>query len=136
MEKRFNLIITENKKDEIFYVGIAEYGCLEKEHLLCESYGDTFDEAVQAGYEVLSLYLADSVENGSIPDTRQDIKLKDGQVLVPVFVDPVYIASRVNGKLVKKTLNIPEYLNILGENKKVNFSRVLEKALKKELNLK
>ena len=36
-------------------------------------------------------------------------------------------------KSVKKTLTIPEYLNTLGVEKKINFSQLLQKALRDEL---
>ena len=38
-------------------------------------------------------------------------------------------------KLVKKNLNIPSWLNAKAEAANVNFSQVLQKALKAELNL-
>ena len=35
----------------------------------------------------------------------------------------------------KKTLTIPSYLDILAKNKNINFSQVLQNALKKELGI-
>ena len=35
----------------------------------------------------------------------------------------------------KKTLTIPNYLDMLAKNKNINFSQVLQEALKKELGL-
>lgn len=52
-----------------------------------------------------------------------------------VSVDPVYEAAKVSGKLKKKTLTIPEWIDILATERKVNFSQVLYKALKKELGI-
>ena len=37
--------------------------------------------------------------------------------------------------LKKKTVNIPAWLDIIAQEKKVNFSQVLQKALKKELGI-
>lgn len=52
-----------------------------------------------------------------------------------VSVDPVYESAKVSGKLKKKTLTIPEWIDILATERKVNFSQVLYKALKKELGI-
>ena len=58
-----------------------------------------------------------------------------GKSFFIVSVDPVYEAAKVSGKLKKKTLTIPEWINILATERKVNFSQVLYKALKKELGI-
>ena len=58
-----------------------------------------------------------------------------GKSFFIVSVDPVYEAAKVSGKLKKKTLTIPEWIDILATERKVNFSQVLYKALKKELGI-
>lgn len=58
-----------------------------------------------------------------------------GKSLFMVSVDPVYETAKVSGKLKKKTLTIPEWVDILATERKVNFSQVLYKALKKELGI-
>ena len=45
------------------------------------------------------------------------------------------VRVELDNKPVKKTLTIPAYLNTLAEQKRVNFSRVLQTALKKELGV-
>ncbi|GAV23398.1 HicB family protein [Carboxydothermus pertinax] len=42
----------------------------------------------------------------------------------------------MDNKAVKKTLTIPKWLNDLAEKKKINFSRVLQQALKEQLGIK
>ncbi|QEA31405.1 type II toxin-antitoxin system HicB family antitoxin [Secundilactobacillus malefermentans] len=42
---------------------------------------------------------------------------------------------RHDTKVVKKTLTIPNYLNELGMEQKLNFSKVLTEALKQKLNI-
>lgn len=58
-----------------------------------------------------------------------------GKSFFIVSVDPVYEVAKVSGKLKKKTLTIPEWIDILATERKVNFSQVLYKALKKELGI-
>jgi hypothetical protein len=57
---------------------------------------------------------------------------KDEQaVLVEAFM-PAFRAKQAN-KFVKKTLTIPEWLNIVAEKEGVNFSQVLQSALKERV---
>lgn len=58
-----------------------------------------------------------------------------GKSFFIVSVDPVYEAAKVSGKLKKKTLTIPEWIDVLATERKVNFSQVLYKTLKKELGI-
>ena len=44
-------------------------------------------------------------------------------------------AELVHGKAVKKTLTIPAWLNTLAERNGLNFSAILQRALKEELKL-
>ena len=52
-----------------------------------------------------------------------------------VTVDTVFARKKEDNKAVKKTLTIPNWLNELAINNEVNFSQVLQQALKKELNI-
>ena len=63
--------------------------------------------------------------------------LADGEedFLQYVTVDTVFARKKEDNKAVKKTLTIPNWLNELAINNEVNFSQVLQQALKKELNI-
>ncbi|GAB2027393.1 hypothetical protein [Lactovum odontotermitis] len=50
-----------------------------------------------------------------------------------ISADTQFARDRENNKLVKKTLTIPNYLNVLGVEKGINFSQLLSDSLKKEL---
>ena len=52
------------------------------------------------------------------------------------MIDPIYEISKVSNKLKKKTVNIPVWLDIVAMEKKVNFSKILQRVLKKELGFK
>ena len=54
-----------------------------------------------------------------------------------VFPDLNYLATQGDDfeKSVKKTLTIPAWLNTAALEKNVNFSKILQEALKKELHL-
>ena len=49
--------------------------------------------------------------------------------------DPVEYLKSASNKTVRKTLTIPSWLNSLAEQNNVNFSNVLQNALKEYLNI-
>lgn len=46
------------------------------------------------------------------------------------------IRDRVQRATLKKTLTIPKWINDLAEENNINFSQVLQEALKERLNIK
>ena len=52
-----------------------------------------------------------------------------------VEFDPVKYLERYSNKAVKKTLTIPNWLNAIAEKNKINFSQILQKAIRQELNI-
>ncbi len=52
-----------------------------------------------------------------------------------VSVDPIEYRKKIENKTVKKNLTIPQWLNTLAENNHINFSKVLQDALKDKLHV-
>jgi len=77
-------------------------------------------------------------DNKPIPEPTpiDKIKIEFNQVLVLVEAWMPLVRSEKDNKAVKKTLTIPKWLNDLAEKKKINFSRVLQQALKEQLGIK
>lgn len=103
--------------------------------------GDTEEEAFQNATEALGLHLFGMEEDGDeIPYPSKILDLKDleftHQAVVLVTVNMPLVRARVKRASVKKTLTIPKYLNDLGELNGINFSVVLQEALKEKLNVK
>lgn len=61
----------------------------------------------------------------------QDIELKSRQFTMLVGFDKLAYEKKCNSRSVKKTLSIPAWLNTLAEEKHLNFSSILQYALKK-----
>lgn len=105
----------------------------------CITEGDTIEEALLMAKEALELHLYSmEQDNEVIPDPTDP-----GKILVPsgAFVTLIeawmtLIRDEMVNKSVKKTLTIPKWLNDLAEQKKVNFSHVLQSALKNYLGVK
>lgn len=120
-------------EDNVFYIDFPDF-----ETEFYNTYGDTFEEAVEMGKEYLVLLL-EELENEKkefpAPSKINKVKelLEDKQELVYISLNYEYEKSLVKIAYVKKTLTIPSYLDILAKNKNINFSQVLQEALKEKL---
>ena len=104
----------------------------------CVSGGQDEQEAWQNAREALSLHLYGmEVDGEPIPEPTKikDVELDENEraLLVEVYM-PSFRAKQDN-KLVKKTLTIPNWLNIEAERAGVNFSQMLQTSLKEYLGV-
>ena len=103
----------------------------------CQTCGSNLQDTMSLAQEALGLYVVSILEDGKLPPTPSDIKAitpEEGAFVTLVSVNPdIY---RRNTKAVKKTLTIPAWLNEEAEKKHINFSSLLQDALKHELSLK
>ena len=104
----------------------------------CVSYGENEKDAFENAKVSLSLHLYGMEQDGDIipnPSELRSLILEENHkaVLVDVFMPP-FRAKQAN-KYVKKTLTIPEWLNIEAERAGVNFSQVLQNGLKEYLHI-
>lgn len=105
----------------------------------CLPCAETIETAVKNAKEAMMLHLYGMEEdNDYIPEPTpfNEIKLINGQslVLVEAFMPP--FREKMHTRFVKKTLSIPSWLNAAAEEQHINFSAVLQNALKQSLNLK
>ena len=104
----------------------------------CFTCAENDDEIFKMAREVLGLHLW-GMENDDEPipepSALRDIPLADNEttMLVDVFMPPV--RDRINNRVVKKTLTIPQWLNAEAERQGVNFSLVLQNGLKQYLQI-
>ena len=104
----------------------------------CVSHGENEEEAIKCAKEALALHMWGMEQDGDpIPDPSglRSIEMKNGEMamLVEVFMPP--FREKQNSRFVKKTLSIPYWLNAEAENKGVNFSKVLQRALMDQLGV-
>ena len=105
----------------------------------CLPCADTVDEAVKNAKEALMLHLYGmEQDNEDIPDATavNEIKVESNQaiILVDVFMPP--FREKQKTRFVKKTLSIPSWLNAEAEHCGINFSAVLQEALKQQLQIR
>ena len=127
------------KEDGVYYIGLVDFDRLEDGNInYYATYSEDLEKVSTTIRESLALYLADLLDMKKEfpePSKLEDIKLKENQFIQVISVDPVYEAAKVTNVLKKKTVNIPAWLDIVAQEKKINFSQLLQKALKKELGI-
>lgn len=103
----------------------------------CTTEGDSLESAIEMAKEAMALYLEDlSVTN--IPKSTVPFcypNLGENQFITLIELDIDEYRKKYDNKAVKKTLTIPNWLNIKAESKNLNFSQILQQGLKKELNI-
>ena len=110
--------------------------------------GDNMQEAMEMAVDCLAGYLFTEKMDGKplpepTPVDQLDIHCEDDtdeERAIPRFVNMVSVdveayAAQHFTKAVKKTLTIPQWLNEAALAKKINFSKVLQVALMRELNI-
>ncbi|MDP4120200.1 MAG: type II toxin-antitoxin system HicB family antitoxin [Bacillota bacterium] len=104
----------------------------------CIPCAETTDEAVKNAKEALGLHLfgmEQDKENIPEASTVESLTLKSNEIplLVEIFMPSV--RERLNNRFIKKTLSIPSWLNVEAEKAGINFSGVLQNALKEQLHI-
>lgn len=106
--------------------------------------GDTLDEAMKMAVDCLAGYLYNAkLENLEVPkapsmesiNVDEEYDEYESAFVNMVTVDVDEYAKKHFEKSVKKTLTIPSWLNDLAIENGVNFSQVLQSALKNQLHI-
>ena len=103
----------------------------------CFTEGDTFEEAYQMASDAIGLYLSkqDGPFRLSQASSLRDIQMEANEFVVLIEFDEVAYRRKHDSKAVKKTLTIPSWLNQIAEENHINFSAVLQDALKQQLHV-
>ena len=104
----------------------------------CLTEGDDIKGAYEMAEDALGLCLTDMIKGKEAfpePSEPEKIQLSEGEFVVVVRFDYMEYCRKHNSKSVKKTLTIPQWLNEEAVAKNINFSRTLQDALMRELNL-
>ena len=98
----------------------------------------SLQEALEMAEDALCLMLYDMEESGeAIPAASgvNSVQTEPGEFVSLIGCDTLAYRKRYGSKAVKKTLSIPSWLNEAAEKAGVNFSNVLQDALKQQLHL-
>ncbi len=103
----------------------------------CTTEGDTLEEAIEMAKEAMGLYLED-LSITDIPEPTLYFhaqKLANNEFISLIELDIDEYRKKYDNKAIKKTLTIPNWLNKKAEYNNLNFSQILQNALKKELHI-
>ena len=104
----------------------------------CFTQGDNLQDGLEMANDVLCLTLYDQEEsNGEIPASSNplNITVDKNEFVTLVSCDTLEYRKYYDNKAVKKTLTVPVWLNAMAEREGVNFSQVLQSALKDTLHI-
>lgn len=104
----------------------------------CYTSGETLQEAMEMAQDVLCLTLYGLEQDGKpIPAASavNDVPHGENEFVSLVNCDTLEYRKFFNNRAVKKTLSIPSWLNDMAERNCINFSGVLQEALKAKLNI-
>lgn len=98
----------------------------------CFSCANSYEEAYVNAEEALSLHLYGMEQAGECfpePRTVDDINLENNERTALIRVNMTLMRAKIENVSIKKTLTIPAYLNVWGEQNGINFSRVLQEGI-------
>lgn len=108
------------------------------------TYGKTFDEAMNMAIDLLAGLLHEiKLDKAVVPVPSEIDKINPNKLHIDyesvivnmVTVDVEEYAKKNFERAVKKNVTVPAWLNEKAVEQKINFSQVLQKALKEELNI-
>lgn len=111
--------------------------------------GNTLEEAMEMAEDLIAGLVLDAmeeenkipksskIEEVSFEELEQKLDIKDWDYVSKfktyIVVDISAFAEKWGKELVKKTVNIPKWINAKAERLKINFSKTLEEALLKKI---
>jgi len=100
--------------------------------------GDDMLDGMEMAEDFLCLAIYEMEERGKAippPSSLKSLELQPDDFATLVAVDTDDYRRYYENKMVKKTLNIPSWLNVKAKDANINFSQILQKALKEELQI-
>jgi predicted RNase H-like HicB family nuclease len=103
----------------------------------CVSCGDDFDHTLKMAKEALALHIYGMEKDGETLPERTDAvpQTGGGDMIVPVSIFPDMVKEEMDNWREKTTITLPYWLKSAAEKEGVNFSRLLETALKETLEI-
>ncbi len=105
----------------------------------CFTFGDSLEDALDSARDVLELCLYDmEQDNIPIPEPSriEDIKLGKNESIAWINVWMVPVRDKMENRSVKKTVTIPKWINDIGIENNLNFSQILQSAIKEKVGIK
>lgn len=131
------------KKDHYVYPAVFDYAddgiSIEFPDLPgCLPCAQTTEEAINNAKEAMALHLYGmEQDNDPIPEPTDisHISLKPNQTLILIEVHMPMFRDAIDNSFVRKNVTLPSWLERAAAEKKVNFSQLLQSALKQYLGI-
>lgn len=104
----------------------------------CQTEGHDLQDAYDMVQDAIAMWVCDSEDGYEAVPPASDIHgvtHTDPEFVSLVSVDTTAYRAAIDNRAVKKTLTIPSWLNKKAEEQGINFSQVLQNALKQQLNI-
>ena len=108
----------------------------------CTSCGDDFEQAQKKAKEALHLHIygmekdGDDVPNPTeVKNLRIDEETQEGYIISPITIYPEIFKNEQDNKAVKTNVTIPAWLKEIAEHENVNYSAILQNALREYLRV-
>ena len=104
----------------------------------CLTQGKSLQDAFDMVQDAIALWICDAEDNNeSIPSPSNihEIVRDEVEFVSLISVDTTEYRAIIDNKAVKKTLTIPSWLNRAAEKQHLNFSQILQEALKERLHI-
>ena len=104
----------------------------------CFTCSETLGEGIEMAEDALALMLYEYEKEGrTIPSASslKSIETDENEFVTYITCDTLKYRKMHNNRAVKKTLTIPEWLNEEATAHELNFSQILQEALRLKLNL-
>lgn len=128
MKQAYPIVIT--KVEQFFAVYVPS--------LEINTQGGDIAEAMEMARDAIGMYgcyKEDEKQDIPLPSSLESISVRDGEILTLVDVDFTEYRRKHEMRTVRKNLTIPSWLNEEAEKAGINFSAILQAALKNELNI-
>lgn len=105
----------------------------------CFTFGESIEDALDSARDVLELCLYDmEQERVNIPEASElsTIKLNENETIALIDVWMIPVRDKMENRSVKKTVTIPKWINDIGVEHNLNFSQLLQSAIKQRLDIK
>ena len=102
------------------------------------TYGNDLEDAISMATDLLCTWVLECKKDKELlpePSGIHAVKIDDVNGFVNLIVADIEAYTAKNNKSIKKTLTIPAWLNDIAEKEGVNFSQVLQSALKEKLHV-
>lgn len=128
MKKAYPIILTPDKSGFVVYIPDFEIN----------TQGEDLTEAIEMARDAIGLVGIDMEDDKKplpIPSSVNEISAAGNDIVSLVDVDFSEYRRKNELKVVKKNCTLPSWLCYEAEKANVNFSQILQSALKRELNI-